>query len=343
MTENPKSSGQRSATEKDVALLAGVSQSAVSRTFSAGKSVSKATRAKVIQAAESLGFSPNLMARALATRHSNIVALVIGHLENPFYAQVVKQLSEQLRKSGKHILLFTSDPDSHDNTSMDAVLSYKVDAVILAGVTATSKLAEKCKVSGVPVVQINRESKLAGVSSVRGENFKAGERIAQFLIAGGHTNFAFIGGTEASTVSSTRLDGFRKHLESHGFHNLMTAYGYNTNSGAATAARLLLGQDDRPDAIFCASDYMAFAVSDVARRELGLRVPEQVSIVGFDDVPEASSLSYDLTTYSQSAASLVEAALKQMDTLSINPSTRQRRIEVHGELIIRGSARLPIL
>ncbi len=335
-----KESARRAPTESDVAKLAGVSQSAVSRAFTPGASVAEATRKKILLAAQSLGYQPNLMARSLATRRSNIVALAISYLENPFYAQVVKELSDRLRDTGRHILLFTTPPNQDADPALERVLSYQVDALVMTATTASLELALQCQKAGVPIVQINRESKLPGISTVRGENQRAGEMVAAFLEAGGHKQFAFLGGTETSSTGRTRRDAFTNYLKAHG-HEVEVAFGNYTFEGAAAAARKLLEGPTPPDAIFCASDYMAFAVSDVARREYKLRVPQDLSIVGFDDVPEAAHSGYDLTTFSQPAAALVEEAIKIVDTMIAEPGRRAQRREVRGQLIVRGSARLP--
>lgn len=332
---------RRSPTESDVAKLAGVSQSAVSRAFTPGASVAKETRERILSVAHRLGYQPNLMARSLATRRSNIIALAISSLENPFYAQVVKELSERLRETSRHILLFTTTPEGEADPALENVLSYQVDALILAATTASAELAHQCQKAGVPIVQINRDSTLRGISTVRGENSKAGETIADFLVAGGHKRFGFVGGPARSGTSSTRLDGYRAGLARAGIDEIEVAYGNYTFAGAAVAARELLSRPRRPDAIFCASDYMAFSVLDVAKREFGLNVPGDLSIVGFDDVMEAGLAVYDLTTYSQPAAALAEAALDIVDQKIAKPERRAQRREVPGRLIVRGSARKP--
>lgn len=337
-----KESARRAPTESDVAKLAGVSQSAVSRAFTPGASVADQTRTKILQAAQALGYQPNLMARSLATNRSNIIALAISYLENPFYAQVVKELSDRLRESHRHILLFTTPPGGEADPQLESVLSYQVDAIVMTATTASLELALQCQKAGVPIVQINRESKLPGISTVRGENQRAGERIGAFLIAGGHQRFGYIGGTAGSTTGKVRQDSFVNYLKSKGHRDIEVAYGLYTFEGAASAARELLSGDAPRDAIFCASDYMAFAAMDVAKREFGLRIPEDVSIVGFDNVPEAGHSGYDLTTYSQPAASLVEEAIKVVDLMIAEPGRRAQRREVRGELIVRKSARLPI-
>ena len=332
---------RRAPTESDVAELAGVSQSAVSRAFTPGASVAEATRTRILEAAQTLGYHPNLMARSLATNRSNIVALAISYLENPFYAQVVNALSDRLRESGRHILLFTNPPGAAADPALEQVLSYQVDAIVMTATTASLDLTLQCQKAGVPIVQINRDSQLPGISTVRGENRIAGERIAAFLHAGGHTRYAFVGGSPDSTTGKARGDAFAGCLAKHGAPPVTMTHGHYTFDGAAQAVRGLLTAKERPDAVFCASDYMAFAAIGVARREFGLRVPEDLSVVGFDDVQEAGPTAYDLTTYSQPASALVEEAIKIIDTMIEEPTRRAQRREVRGHLIVRGTARLP--
>ena len=281
------------------------------------------------------------MARSLATRRSNIVALAISYLENPFYAKVVNALSARLRETGRHILLFTSAPGENADPALEEVLSYQVDAIVMTATTASLELALQCQKSGVPIVQINRDSTLPGISTVRGENRRAGERIAAFLHAGGHKRYGFVGGAPDSTTGRARGEAFAGYLAARGAPPVTMTHGYYTFDGACQAVRGMLSADETPDAIFCASDYMAFAAIGVARREYGLRVPEDISIVGFDNVPEAGPTAYDLTTYSQPASALVDEAIKIIDLMMEEPTRRALRREVRGQLIVRGTARVP--
>ncbi len=330
---------RKSPTESDVAKLAGVSQSAVSRAFTPGASISPKTRDKVLKAAEEVGYHPNLLARSLVTNRSNIIALAISYLENPFYAEVVRELSQKLRETDRHILLFSAPDGNQPDPDLEKVLRYQVDAVILTGTKASPELKDQCRKAGVPIVQINRKSDLTGISTVCGEDFEAGQIIAQHLLDGGHKHFAYIGGTEGSNTSLVREEGFRDQLKKAGVKDIQVRYGANKFEAAAVAVRELLGGKTPPDAIFCASDYMAFAAMDVARNEFGLKVPEDVSVVGFNDVPDASHAAYNLTTYSQPANALVDEAVKLIDDLIDNPTKRAQRREVPGELIIRTSSR----
>lgn len=329
-------------TESDVAELAGVSQSAVSRAFTPGASVAEATRKKILAAAARLGYHPNLIARSLSSGRSNIVGLAISSLENPFYAQVVKELSERLSATGRHILLFAASPGEAADPEIETFLSYQIDALILTATSPSRGLAQQCRKSGVPVVLINRDTTLPGVSMVRGENRRAGGVVAAFLVAGGHKRFGFIGGTETSSVSRDRETSFTAFVEEETRKPVAVRYGNYTFAGAAAAARALLSLKDRPDAIFCASDYMAFAALDVAQREFGLALARDLSIVGFDDVAEAGHAAYDLTTFSQPPAALAREAIAIIDARMAGGGDRAERREVAGELVVRGTARVPV-
>ncbi len=333
--------GKQPPTEADIAELAGVSQSAVSRAFTPGASIADATRRKILETARRVGYHPNLIARSLSTRRSNIIGLAISSLENPFYAQVVKELSERLSASGRHILLVAAAPGEAADPAIETFLSYQIDALILTATSPSKDLVQQCRKSGVPVVLINRDSTIPGVSSVRGENRRAGEIVAAFLIAGGHKRFAFIGGTETSSVSRDREAAFTDYIAKHDKGPVITRYGNYTFEGAAAAARSLLGLARRPDAIFCASDYMAFAALDVAKREFGLVLGKDLSIVGIDDVAEAGHAAYDLTTFSQPPAALAREAIAIIDAQIARPRSAAERREVHGELVVRGTARVP--
>jgi DNA-binding LacI/PurR family transcriptional regulator len=334
-----KNGPRRLPTEADVADQAGVSQSAVSRAFTPGASIAEDTRRRIVAAAKRLGYHPNLLARSLSTKRSNIIGLAISNLENPFYAQMVKELSEGLSASGRHILLFAAPPGEIDDPALEAFLSYRIDSLILTAALPSRQVARTCRKSGVPVVVINRRTNLPGVSTVQGRNHHIGELVAAFLVAGGHKRFSFIGGTESSTVSRDRQTAYEAFLAGKASRPVDVRYGNYTFEGAASAARELLSLPRGPDAIFCASDYMAFAALDVARREYGLTVGKDVSIVGVDDVAEAGRT--DLTTVSQPAAAFAREAIAILDGLIANPRRRARNREVDGELLVRGTARVP--
>lgn len=304
--------------------------------------IAEKTRKKVLKVAQQLGYRPNMLARSLRINKSNIIALAISYLENPFYAQVVKELSERLRETDRHILLFTAPDDNQADPALARVLNYQVDALIMSGTKASKELAASFRKSGVPIVQINRKSNYSGISTVQGEDHDAGKIIAKHLLAGGHKRFGFVSGIAGSSTSLSRLEGYREYLQSHGVEDVQVAYGNNTFEVAANAVRQLLSSDNPPDAIFCASDYMAFAALEVAKNEFGLDISDDLSVVGFNDVPDASLSAYDLTTFSQPAAMMVEETIKLIDELISAPNRRAQHLVVSGELVIRGSSRQPV-
>lgn len=332
-------------TSFDVARLADVSQSAVSRTFTPGASVSKATREKVLEAARKLGYRPNAHARSLITGRSNIIGLVLSYLDNLFYPVALERLAKRLQADGFHVLLFITENNNSDNL-IGELLQYNVDGIVLASTTLSSGLAQHCADANIPVVLFNRVMSQGGtaVSSVRSDNIGGGREAAHYLAAAGHRRIAYITGYEESSTSMERERGFREGLAEHGMRVYARAIGNYDFETARRATRELFGSsNDRPDAVFVASDHMAFAVMDTLRNELRLRIPEDVSVIGFDNVPQASWGSYLLTTVEQPLDLMIEAtinllqrSLRDEDT---GPPSENVVLPVH--LVVRESSRKP--
>lgn len=331
----------RRVTATDVARLAGTSQSAVSRVFTPGASVSPDTRERVMAAASQLGYRPNAIARSLITRRSRMVAVAMAYLNNQFYPDVLEALSNRLQAHGYQILLFTADRHAAADPMLEQVMRYQVDAIVLASTSLSSAFARECRQAGVPVVMFNRTTDDPDLLSVTGDNEQGGHTIARFLAAGGHRRPAFLAGLEASSTSRDRERGFRRGLAEAGQGPPLRAVGHYSYEGAAEATRGLLRQRERPDAIFCANDHMAIACIDVARHEFGLAVPDDLSVIGFDDVGPARWPSYDLTSYSQPLQPMVDATVQILMDCMEDRSRPMRGVVLHGELVVRGSARCP--
>jgi DNA-binding LacI/PurR family transcriptional regulator len=331
----------RPATAYDVARLAGVSQSAVSRAFTPKASISEGTRAKIVEAATALNYRPNVIARSLITRRSRTIGLVAAYLQNHFYPDVLEVMSARLKERGYRILLFTADLNHPADPLLDEIIGYRVDGIILASITLSSHLAEECRAAGIPVLLFNRTAATAGISSVTGENLRGGRLIARFLAAGGHRRVAFMAGIENSSTSRDREGGFRAGLTECSLPLHRRVVGHYRFDCAAEATRALLSDPEPPDALFCANDHMALAAIEVARYELGLRVPEELSIVGFDDVGPARWASFSLTSFSQPVDGMVESAVDLIAGLVEDPKKEPRHEIVAGELVVRGSARAP--
>ena len=327
-------------TSLDVARRAGVSQSAVSRVFS-GRSASDATIAKVRAAADELGYRPNSLARAMITGRSRIVGLVVAYLDNPFYPVALERLSKALQERGYHLLVFMVE-NSEDGIAevVSDLMTYQVDGIITASVSMSNALAERCAAAGIPVVMFNRGQDGSGLSQVTSANVAGGRRVAEFLVAGGHRRIAHIAGWQGSSTGRDRAQGFREGLAAAGMDLLAEIDGMYDRATAARAARALMSAPGRPDAIFVGNDHMAFAVLDELR-EMGVSVPEEVSVVGYDDVPMADWAAYRLTTVRQPVGRMVEATVETLLGQVEDPDRPAQRIEIEGPLVIRRSARIP--
>ena len=328
-------------TSLEVAKLAGVSQSAVSRVFTPGASASKKTNEKVLSAAAELGYRPNILARSLITGKSRIIGLVVSHLDNYFYPEALELLSNALQKKGYHVLVFMASKTSGNiDDVVDEILDYQVDAIILASIAMSSNLTNRCVAAGVPVMLFNRGQDDDRFSTVTSDNFLGGQKVARFLIAGGHKRIGYIAGWEGASTQHDREAGFIEELKQHGSSLYAREVGNFNQDEARQATRKMFSKKEIPDAVFVASDDMAFAVMDVIRFELGLKIPEQVSVVGYDDVPVASWPAYDLTTVRQPANRMVAETVSIILECIENPETKPLRIEIDGPLMLRGSAKI---
>ena len=331
---------RKTITSKDVARLAKVSQSAVSRTFTRGASVSSAIRERVLEAARAIGYRPNALARAMISRRSGLVAVLVAYLDNHFYPPMLEHLSRALQANGYQVLLFIGDLGNPDQV-VQQMLQYQVEGIVMASASLSSSLAQECLKTGTPVVLFNRDAASSPASSVTSDNFAGARQVAHFLARGGHRRIAFVAGAADSSTGRDREAGLLQGLADRGLALFARAPGHYTFEGAARATRALFAAPARPDALFVANDHMAFAAMDVLRGELGLRVPQDVSVVGFDDVPEAAWRGYDLTSVAQPCQPMVEATVAILMQQIDNRVMERRAVVFPPRLVVRGSARLP--
>ena len=327
-------------TSLDVARRAGVSQSAVSRVFTPGASASKRTIEKVRRAAAELGYRPNVLARSLITGRSRIIGLVVAYLENYFYPEVVERLSVALQEQGYHVLVFMAAPTVGDVEGvLQEILDYQVDGIVLASVSMSSILAEQCQSLDIPVVLFNRDQDDPRLSSVTTDNRAGGRALADLLVSLGHQRIAYIAGFEGASTQRDRELGFREGLAAAGQELFARGVGNFQHPLAQEAARRMFDCTTPPDAVFVCNDHMAFAVMDVLRFELGLRIPEDVSVVGFDDVPPAAWPAYNLTTFRQRVNRMVAETVSTLIDRIEAKNAEPRRVKIDGALIVRKSTR----
>jgi DNA-binding LacI/PurR family transcriptional regulator len=328
------------ATSQDVARLAGVSQSTVSRALADHSSVSEETRSKVREAAATLGYRPNALARSLITQRSSLIAIVVASMDNPFYWEVLTLFSQALQASGQQLLLFTIGPHENFDSVIRKVLQYRVGGVIVVSAVLSSQAITECREAGLPVVLFNRYVDRTDLNVVACDNVEGGRSVATLLANTGHKTFGFISGVEDTSTNRDRLEGFRQQL---GLLNLpmpTVEHGdYAYESGREAVKRLVL-QGERPHAIFCANDIMAIGALDGLRLDLGLRVPEDISLIGFDDIPMASWSGIELTTVRQQRDRMVEASLQILNRNLASPDMPPVFHLEPGRMIVRQTVRL---
>lgn len=325
-------------TSREVALRAGVSQSAVSRVFTSGGSVSESMRRKVHDAAEALGYRPNVFARAMITGRSRIVALVVASLDDPFYPQAVERLSIALQQEGYHVLVFMASPTvGNVERVMWSIVDYHVDGVVLVSASLTSTLASRCEDRGVPVVLFNRDLGDGAIRSVTADNVAGGCAVAEHLVRLGHRRIGYIAGFEGASTQRDREEGFIRALADAGLALHSREVGGFERPLARHAALEMFAGRRPPDAVFVCNDHMAFAVMDVLRSKLELDVPGDVAVAGFDDVPVAAWPAYDLTSYRQPLSEMVDRAVRALLERIEGGAAGPCRAQIAGKLIARGS------
>ncbi len=310
-TDTMNSVSRRQVTSYDVAQHAGVSQSAVSRCFKDGASVSKKMRDRVMKSVKELGYQPNAIARGLITRRSNMVGVIVSNLN--FYPEVLSELSARFTDRGVHVLLFTIDHESDVSRIIDQLWQYQVDGVVAAAHLNEEQI-NLFDERNVPVVFYNRSYQDFPVSSVCCDQIEGERQLVNLLVSSGkHQSFAVIGGPKDSVVSMQRTQGAISRLKDEGITDITEAAGdYTYESGRQALRDVIKKRGSVPDAIICANDIMAIGCMDEARYKLELDVPGDISVVGFDGVRSASWSSFDLTTIQQPVESMAEAAVTML-------------------------------
>jgi DNA-binding LacI/PurR family transcriptional regulator len=339
----PMPRSKKRVTSVDVARAAGVSQSVVSRAFTPGGRVSTDTRKRVHAVAAELGYRPNILARNLVKRSTNITGIVMSDLMNPFYPYVLKIFTEKLRAMGHQVLLFSLTEPEEIQSVVATALQYQVAALIVVSVTMPSDVVQECSDNNLPVILFNRYVRAPRVRAVTCDNIEGGRLVANVLLDAGHRRLAFIGGRPDTSTNEDRLKGFSDRLQERGSAlSAAVAKEYTYDWGFEAASSLLRDRGEAPDAIFCANDIVAIGALDAARHALGLEVPGDVSIIGFDDIPAAGWPPYALTTVRQPVDRMIDRTLALLvEALAAGQPALEASFDlIPGSLVVRSSARM---
>ncbi len=331
---------QGKVTSHEVAALAGVSRSAVSRTFTPGASVSAATREKVLAAAAELGYRPNALARSLIVRSTQLIGLVMAEWENPFYTRMLRQFSERLQGEGYQLLLMTSSSESDVDDVARRLLQYQVDGLIVVSARPSAAFVTECEATAVPLVLVNRHPPAAGASSVTCDNAQIGRDIVRLLIDAGYRRLALVRGDPKVMTGVERTDAIQASVAASKHTRVVAdrtdCLGY---AAGRRAIAELWQADDRPDAVICSSDPTALGILDGARRDLHIDVPGDLAVVGLGDIPQAGWAAYGLTTVHLPIDEMIELAVQDLLSRLSDAEQGPRPMKAHASIVRRESVR----
>ncbi|MGH7118417.1 MAG: LacI family DNA-binding transcriptional regulator [Acetobacteraceae bacterium] len=336
MADGDISRGHRPITARQLARSLGISQSTVSRAFSPTASVSPAMRARVLQQAEWVKYQPNVIARSLSTRRTGIVGIVMANMTNPFYPEVLELLSRGLQEIGLRTLLFNVPPGHDVDAVLPLLLQYQVDAVVVTSATISSAMARDWTATGRSAVLFNRTVPEADIASVLCDNVGGARTLADHLVDSGHRRVAYAAGRPDTSTNVDRERGFLERLAERGVPLYARAGGEEYDYASGCRAAIALAPAG-PDCIFFANDIMALGGMDALRTTLGLHVPQDVSVVGFDDIEMAGWPTYELTTVRQPVQAMIDLTIQLvLDSLNNRGNSVVAHV-VPGPLIVRKS------
>jgi DNA-binding LacI/PurR family transcriptional regulator len=315
-----------SVTLKDVAERAGVSRSAVSRTFTAGASVSPKTRRKVEKAADELGYSPNALASSLTTGRTKLIGLISNNFHNPLFLEVFDLFTRTLQDKGFRPLLVNLTDETDPANSLRMLRQYSVDGVIVASSTLSPEFSMAFQKAGIPVVHsFGRFASAPRVHVVGIDNVECGRMAAHTLLSRGYRRVAFLGGPAEATSTVDRRSGFFEVVKSKPGIKVSESYAaaYSFDAGRTEMLRLL--QSPMAEAYFCGDDVVAVGALS-AITENGKRVPEDIGIIGLNDMEMAHWQSINLTTIRQPIRQIIDSSIElviaMLDTPDRQPEAR---------------------
>jgi LacI family transcriptional regulator len=330
--------GKSVLTSKDVALLCGVSQSTVSRVLSGHPNVSAKTREAVTEVLRLTGFVPNASAQAMRTHRTRSIGVVVGTPVNLYGTEVMSQVHEHAARHGLRLSVWLADADGYSPDALQALRERSVDGLIYSTAVDPMPALEIEINAGAPIVLMSRIIRGAATDTIAGANVQGGRRVADYLVHNGRRKIAFIGG-HAFSPGREIEQGFRKGLETLGvplsadsviLGDLSYEFGMKTLDD-------LWNRDDAPDTIFCVNDMIAYGVLDAARLK-AIRVPEELWVIGYNDITMSEWASYDLTTVRQPIGRMAEMSVELlMKRISRESGETPQRKRLEGTLIVRGS------
>lgn len=320
MTKSERKLKRRRVTAWDVAKSAGVNQSVVSRAFDPNSNVAPQTRKRLLALAREMGYAPNALARGLLTGKTQLVGITIVQINLEISGQLLQNLGLRLLEANLQPMLLPVREGQDLSAELKRLFTYEIDALILISAAVTAELLETVNNWERPVILVNRHAPGEKLHSIRTDDVAAGATAADHLFASGARRFAFLSGPSDATSSDDRFRGFADRLARIGAAPAIRLHGDFTYQTGLKAGDRLFRSDPGIDGIFAANDMMAIGLLDAARR-LGVKVPEQAQIIGFDDISTASMDQYRLTTFRHNLEDIVQHVLKTLNRVGSDEDT----------------------
>ena len=329
----------KTATSQDVAKLAGVSQSAVSRSFTKGASISSRTKLRVLEAAKKLRYkAPNISNNVISNEDSGLVGVILPYVTSRYYPEVLTELHEALKLGGFRILLITTDEGEElDEKLVKPYLKEKLIAIVSA-IKPTESFVESCNAKRIQFISYNRCWNIPTLSSVACDHKNGGEMIAEYFMKNNHKKIGLIEGPKDSFVSDQRIKGFKQYYKNNKNIKIFNEKGFFTYDGGYQAAQKVLKNKDI-SAIFCADDTMAFGCLDYIKKNTILKIPKDLEIIGYDDISMSNWRSYDLTTVRQPIRQMSKLVTQLIDEYIRDPDYESINHIIQGSLIKRKTTR----
>jgi LacI family transcriptional regulator len=331
----------------DVASAAKVSPSTVSRALTKPELVARETRERVLQAAQRLGYQPNKLARSLRKQKSHLLGLIVGDILAPFHATLAKGVQDAAEKHGYMVFLFNSDEQPEKEARyLQELQSHLPEGLLIVPTAKTRQHLQSLQnLRNLPIIELDRTSGSPGIHAVLAENVLGAREAVEHLIQLGHRRIGMVAGEPVITTAQERLEGYRQALEQAGipFDEQLVACGYHREEGGYAAAMELLKRppSQRPTALFVGNSEMA-AGTVQAIRDLDLRIPEQISLVSFDDTRWAQLMEPALTVVAQPAYEIGFLACEMLVSLLQQRKQMQgHTLRLKTRLLIRHSTARP--
>ena len=332
-----KNTKRSSVTSFDVARKAGVSRSAVSRAFTPGTSISDDTRERVIKAASELGYRVNHLARGLNKQRTDLVGMIASGMSNPFRSQQIDALAKQLVRKGFRPMLFCIDEGMDEEQLLSILLNYQVSGVVITSDAPPAEICDECARMHVPLVLVGRADELPFVDHINGDDAKGGRLAAKALVDAGRKHLIVLEPTKSVHSVSARIAAFVDYAILNSLSVEILAINSHEYEGGIDIADVIAARRKQGPGIFCPTDACALGLLDGLRNRHNIKVPQDMSLIGYDDVPQASWAFADLTTVKQSVDDFARATVKMLERRISNPKAAPINEIIDVELVQRGT------